>query len=85
MDDIESEVVKLGITVLDAKDYETEDLNNFCSDELFDAIRNNLGHLHENLERREMMSGFATLIGKVNLTGRVVDIQGTSRSDTVIY
>lgn len=51
-DDIETKLEGLGISIIDAETYETEEALVFCTKEMEESIRNSLGRPHENLERR---------------------------------
>ena len=52
LDNLESRLVTMGFEILDADDYATDDLFAFCDLATEEGLRNTVGPLHTNLERR---------------------------------
>jgi len=53
LDGLDDFLANLGITVISAQEFQTEDYFCFCSEEIEDSIRNSIGPLHEKVVRRE--------------------------------
>ena len=52
LDNLESQLITMGFEILDADSYVTDDLTVFCDLATEEGLRNTIGPLHTNLERR---------------------------------
>jgi hypothetical protein len=51
-DDLENKLIEIGFEVMDANDYLLEDRFKFCTPQIEESLRNNIGSVMFNLERR---------------------------------